>query len=234
MKRLCNKYLDDLIIDKSYVTKVIADAKAGEKDALIAYSVIQLVGFCVEKNKQQALNRLNAFMSSGDAYGRFIGGVLKSDPVFEYGVDILVAEDYLRSVAFGGKAGGVDDDKTAVAARILGEFYSGAFEEIQMDEMESFRAHKLSAELGCVESMVEVGRMLINGVSGLFDITIEKDEPSGVKLLLDASGRGDDDATKELVKYYLRKAAGFGDSVKEVNGEIREILNIVSSIKWML
>ncbi|MGR5365678.1 hypothetical protein [Photobacterium damselae] len=238
MDRLCNKYLNssnfNKVIDRDLRTEIAKEASNGNPDALAAYSVMQLKGYGVEKNELQAKERLRAYAKSGEPYGKFLCGVLASDPYFEFSGDLFLSESYLRSIVFGNNKDKLSSDKIGVSASILGDYYSGKYPEFVPDKMESLRAYEKAAECGDLNAMVKVGCMLINGVEGLFDDSIEANESRGVEFLLNAKLKGSEVAVRELLKFHLRKALELGKYVGDSDENMGVILNTISTIEWRL
>ena len=237
MNRLCNQYLNSENFNKDIgnevVSSIIKSANDGDMVAVAAYSVMQLKGYGVEKNNIQARERLRSFAKTGEPYGLFLCGVLASDPWFEFSGDLFLSESHLRSVLFLDGGCGLSEEKIAVSASILGYYYSGECPLFEQDDVESYRMYSKAAENGDVDSMVKIGCILLDGVDGIFDNKILKDESRGVALLMNAGEKGSKSALVEMMKYHLKKAMVIGSSV-DGEGDVHDIMNVLSSVEWMI
>ncbi|WP_146147041.1 sel1 repeat family protein [Photobacterium kishitanii] len=240
INNLCNGYLSALFAEKrkanndkipSLVEKLKIASEKNE-DALIALSCLRLMGELVEKDVTGAKASLARLVKSSPNVA-FTVGVLAACKESGYGEDVFLSESNLRRVVSGNLSKKISADKCAVAARMLGDYYSNG-KHFKVDVTEAARFYELAAMSGCVDSLCSLGKQLLYGGIGAFGDAFKIDEAKGLKFLSIADSKGNSDAAIILAKYHMKKSLDILSRVPRIDKDDAELLKALKRVEWRL
>lgn len=235
---LCNKYLQAISeLEASgrfdNIPGLVAKIRAQQnEEAGIALIFLTLEGKYIEQDIAPTRTKLIQ-LAKTSANGAFALGVLLSCDDSPIGVDRVQSESSLRRVTVGSLAKKLPNDKLAVAAKIIGDYYSDGI-HFKKDLYEAYRFHELAAKNGCIDSLCSIGALLLNGGLGAFGDVLKIDEARGAKYLAAAHSKGSEVASGILAKYHTKKALGILRQVKSLDSDGENLLNAMAKIEWLL
>lgn len=245
MNKYCNSYLNKILQAQSItspedaqssisqtVKEIRQDSKANLKEAIVAYSYLQIVGYKIEKKPIEAKERLNSMIQKQRCpEAMFFVAMAFWGGDLEYVKDKTKAEQLFRELAVSEELS-ISNEKKAISAHYVATIYNNG-SVVTKDQSEAARFYELACQYGCPKSTLMLGKVYLSGAEGVFGTLFEKNVEKGLELLNKLAHSGNPEAKEEVVKYHLGEALNWvragGDSELMIASGIA-----LDSLEWML
>jgi TPR repeat protein len=245
MEKYCNSYLNQILAAKKRsspkevqqgvneaVSQIRAAAKKKVKEAVVAYSYLQIVGYKIEQKPVEAKERLSSMIQKQSCpEAMFFVATAFYYGDLEYPEDKPKAEQLYREIAVN-KELNISDKKRAIASKEVAKLYQLGT-SVTEDLSESARFYELACKHGCEKSSLMLGKVYLSGAEGVFGTIFEKDTKKGLGLLHGLAEKGDEEAKEELLKYHLRESIKWARTSGETE-LIKASQVALDKLEWML
>lgn len=246
MKKYCNKYLKQINLAKesknpkiakeqvnNEIRAIIAKANDGDKEAIVAYCYLQLVGFKIEAKPQEARERISKMITKHrNAEAMFFAAIAYYYGDIGYSKNVSGSEQWLREIVLSPQLV-VSNEKKACAAYLVGELFRKG-EKVLKDEAEAARFYELACQFGCKKSSLLLGRLYLNGADGIFGTEFKCNTEKGLLLLGTLADEGNMEAIEELIKYHAIEILKLGRKNSAPTEFIKKTIGAVECIEWLI
>ncbi|ELP5898540.1 sel1 repeat family protein [Vibrio vulnificus] len=246
MEKYCNSFLDKLVIAKSIknprearekidsiVKEIKFAAKEKNKEAIVAYCYLQILGYKVEQNAVAGRERLSQMITKQRCpEAMFFVAIAYHHGDLGYPEDKTKSEQWFRDISVNSEME-VCERKRAVSAKYVGDLFKEGV-VVSKDLAEAARFYSIASELGCEQSSLLLGVIYLNGAEGVFGTILEKDSSRGLSLLRSLAENGNSCAIEAIVVFHLREAMSWCLKSNDRSEVLRASVQALESIEWRL
>lgn len=246
MEKYCNFFLDKISAAKKIknpregkekidliIKEIKSSAKDKNKEAIVAYCYLQVVGYKVEQNAVAGRERLSQMITKQRCpEAMFFVAIAYHHGDLGYPEDKLKSEQWFRDISVNIELE-VSERKRAVSAKYVADLYREG-DVVSKDLAESARFYAIASDLGCEHSSLLLGVIYLNGADGVFGTHIQKDSSKGLALLHVLAEKGNADAVEAIVVYHLREAMSWCIKSTDRSEVVNASIEALESIEWRL
>lgn len=246
MNKYCNAYLDKLEAAKKIgnpkesqckITEIVKEishaAKNNNKEAVVAYCYLQIVGYKVEQNAISGRERLTKMINKQRCpEAMFFVAIAFLNGELGYNTDPTKSEQWFRDVALNSEFTIADRKRATSALHVANLYLRG--EAVAKDIAEAARFFELACSYGDTESALMLGKIYLKGAEGIFGTVIARDTSKGLDLLHKLALDGNVDATEEIVRYHLVEATKWCRSSKSDTDLLRVSRSALEEVEWQI
>ncbi|MCY9866124.1 hypothetical protein OTK49_26665 [Vibrio coralliirubri] len=246
MNKYCNAYLDRLDAAKKLsnpkesqvkISEIVKEiglaAKNNNKEAVVAYCYLQIVGYKVEQNAIAGRERLTKMINKQRCpEAMFFVAIAFLCGDLGYNNDPSKSEHWFRDVALNLELE-ISDRKRATSALNVANLYLQG-EVVTKDLAEAARFFELACSYGDEKSALMLGKIYLKGAEGIFGTIIPRDAVKGLDLLHKLASIGNIDATEEIVRYHLIEATKWCRESKSNTELLRVSRSVLDEVEWQI